>query len=212
MDLSRLSNNRVRTIVIIAGVIVSIIVVILYFSSGSETKKETVKPTTTTTTLPEKNAQACEFLTEQVLAAGNIVPDVEPKTTDNRKRCTFEDIGGEVNYITLYVDNVAQCDTLFADATSKVAVPEVSPSAIYTDKTDPTIIVSLGERCFFLQGSKALVSKAQLTAIAKAVTELFVAVDSSTTTTTIATLVLPEATVGTPGVNTAPSTTVPPSS
>lgn len=199
----------------VVGIVVGILLTFLIFMgycAGDDEKQQTVSTTTTTTTLPPKDAQACEYLTAQALLAGGIIADVDPKTTDDRKRCTFEDIGGEVNYITLYVDVVSQCDTLFANALDKEALPEVSPGAIYSEEMDPTVIVSQGTRCFFVQGAKTIVTKESLTNIAKEVTNLFAAVDSSTTTTTQATVILPETSLSPiPGQNTAATTTTIPS-
>ncbi len=199
-----------RVIVIVAASVLTVILLAGYFFSGDDPKPKADAPPTTTTTLPEKNAQACEFLTKDALKAGGIVPDVDAVTSPDKKRCTYEDIGGEVGYITLYIDTPAQCDTLIAAAKHKVALPEVSPNAIFYDELDPTIIVSQTDRCFWLQGAKTFITKEQLVAIAKYVTNLFVQVDASTTTTTQATVVLPEATVSTlPGQNTAAPTTAP---
>lgn len=179
-----------------------------FFSTGDSDPKPAIKTPTTTTTLPPKNARACEYLTDTSLLAGGIISDVEPKTTENRKRCTYEDIGGEVNYITLYVDAASQCEVLIENANGKEAVLEVGKNAIYTHELDPTVIVAQASRCFFVQGSKTLVSKKQILAIAKSITELLVAVDASTTTTTQTTIVLPEATISTlPGQNTTVITT-----
>lgn len=205
--LSQTVKNR-RLVVIAAAAIVTVIALFGYFFSNGDSKPKVIVTTTTTTTLPPKNARACEYLTASSLLAGGIIPDVAPKTTENRKRCTYEDIGGEVNYITLYVDAAGQCDVLISDAKEKEEVPEVGKNAIYTEVLDPTVIVPQESRCFFVQGSKTLVSKKAVLAIAKSVTELLVAVDSSTTTTTQTTIVLPEATVSTlPGQNTAVITT-----
>lgn len=195
-----------RAIVIVAASVLTVILLAGFFFSGGDSKPKAVEAPTTTTTLPKKNAQACEFLTKEALQAGGIIPDVDAKTSDDKKRCTYEDIGGEVGYITLYVDTPAQCDTLIAAATNKIALPEVSPSAVYYDELDPTIIVSQADRCFWVQGAKTLIGKAALTAIAKYVNDLFVQVDTSTTTTTQTTVVLPEAPTTLPGQNTAPST------
>lgn len=207
--ISELLKNK-RIVVIAGACLITIVLIAGYFLSGDDPKPKTVTTTTTTTTLPAKNAQACEFLTTTALLAGGIIPDVDPKTTDDKKRCTYEDIGGEVNYITLYVDDVSQCPTLIAAVKDPIKLPEVSPTAIFSDEMDPTIYVSQGTRCFFVQGSKTIIDKQSLTAIAKSVTDLFVAVDSTTTTTTQATVVLPEVSITTlPGQNTAPTTTVP---
>ena len=197
-----------RIVVFIVLTLITVVGLVGFFSSGGDDKPDKpTRTTTTTTTLPEKNAQACEFLTPAALLAGGIIPDVDAKTSDDKKRCTYEDIGGEVNYVTLYVDAAEQCEILLSSTKKKSALPEVSAQAVYSDETDPTIIVTQGTRCFFVQGAKTLVTKTTLTAMAKAITDLFVAVDASTTTTTQTTVVLPEAVTTLPGVNTAPSTT-----
>jgi len=202
-----IKNQRI-VIIAIATVITIIVLLVFFGSSGDEeAKPEPVR--TTTTTLPEKNAQACEFLTPQALLAGGLIADVDPKISADKRRCTYEDIGGEVNYITLYIDEAKQCDTLVAAAKNTSILPQVAKGAVYTEELDPTIFVKQDSRCFFVQGSKTLIDKDALIAITIAITDLFVAVDSSTTTTTPTTIVLPEATPTTlPGQNTAPSTTV----
>lgn len=209
--LSQKVLNR-RIVMVSAAVFISLILTVGFFASiNDDEPKKTVSTTTTTTTLPPKNAQACEYLTDDSLAAGGIVPDVEPKTSADRKRCTYEDIGDQVNYITLYVDVASQCEVLISSAKERSSLTEVGPAAFYTEVLDPTIIVSQDARCYFVQGSKTLVTKANLVAIAKSITELFVAVDSSTTTTTQTTVVLPEVSGTTlPGQNTAPQTSISP--
>jgi hypothetical protein len=145
------------------------------------------------------------------LLAGGIIPDVEPKTTDNKKRCTYEGIGGDVNYITLYVDAFENCEILINDAKDAKKVEEINPNAIITAETDPTIIVPQGERCFFLQASRTLIEDDKLILIAVEISRLFKAVDSTTTTTTSTTVVLPEVGKPTlPGQNTVPTTIAPP--
>ena len=200
-----------RIIVIGVASLISLVLIVSYFGSKEETSKKIAVSTTTTTTLPPKNAQACEYLTSNSLLAGGIISDVDAKTSDGKKRCTYEDIGGQVNYLTLYVDVASQCEVLISSAKERIALPEVGPTAVYTEVLDPTIIVSQASRCYFVQGSKTLVSKENLIAIAKSITELFTAVDSSTTTTTQTTIVLPEVSGTTlPGQNTAaPTTTAP---
>ncbi len=200
-----IANKRLVAYVVAA--IISIILVVIVFASGGEDNKQEVKSTTTTTTLPPKDAQACEYLTEEALAAGGIVPDVEPKRSNDLKRCTFEDIGGSVNYITLYVDVRERCQIWLDDAQESEPLKTVAPLAVYVEELDPTIIVPLGDRCFFLQGSKTIINKSSLTDIAVYIADLFTAIDATTTTTTTTTIVLPEDTTVIPGVNRA--TTVP---
>jgi hypothetical protein len=203
-----LKNTRV---LIIGGlIIVTLFALAGYFSRDGD-KKETKKPVvTTTTSLPKKDAQACEFLTKENLALGGIVPDVDAKTSDGHKRCTYEDIGHQINYITLYVDAVSQCDILLQATPDAKPLPGVADAAYYSDASDPTIIVAQGTRCFFIQGAKTLVTKESLSKIATGVVQLFIAVDSSTTTTTQSTVVLPESSVTLPGQNVATTTTTAP--
>lgn len=189
-------------------VVISLILLALFIVSNGDEKKPEVRRTTTTTTLPPKDAQACEYLTPETLLAGGIIPDVEPKASDDKKRCEFRDIGGSVNYITLYVDERKICPIWLEDVKSKKPVPEINDEAFFFDDIDPTIVVPQDSRCFFVQGSKTLVTRETLTAIAKSISDLLIAVDTSTTTTTQTTVVLPEDTSVIPGVNTAaPSTT-----
>jgi len=200
-----------RIVLVVISVIISIVVLFAFFGSSSSDEVKPSPTRTTTTTLPKKNAQACEFLMPQALLAGGIIADVEPIRSKDLRRCTYEDIGGEVNYLTLYIDEAKQCDTLVQAAKDTSLLPEVSKGAVYTEELDPTIFVKQDARCFFVQGSKTLVDKDSLIAITIAITDLFIAVDSSTTTTTPATVVLPEEAPSTllPGQNTAPTTMAP---
>ncbi|MFN8016123.1 MAG: hypothetical protein U0R17_05920 [Acidimicrobiia bacterium] len=203
MFLKQLTKKQI--VIFVAAFLAAVLVLIIVFSSDDDNKPSKPLVITTTTTLPAKNAQACEFLTDTALLAGGIVADVEPKITKDKKRCTYSNIGKEINYITLYVDSPAQCAVLFDSQKNKVAIPDVAKNAIYSDETDPTIIVSQTDRCFFVQGSKTIVDKTSLSAIAKTIVDLFVAVDSSTTTTTPTTAVGPPSSTQLPGQNTATS-------
>jgi hypothetical protein len=202
-----LQIGRTRLIVIGIAVLVSLAVIAGYLSAGDDEKKAAPTSTTTTTTLPPKDAQACEYLTLEALLVGGIVPDVEPRRSDDLKRCEYRDIGGEVNYITLYVDDRDTCAIWLSDAQNKEGIPEISSLAVFVEDIDPTVIVPQGDRCFFLQGSKTLITKVNLIKIAKEISLLLKAVDTSTTTTVPLTVVLPETSIVLPGQNTAPTTT-----
>lgn len=195
-----------RRLLLIAGAaIVSVVVLFLAFWPSSESNQTKRVVSTTTTTLPPIDAQACEYLTEEALLAGGIIADVEPKSENNLRRCTFLDIGGSINYITLFVDNRKICEVLIEDFTESEPLKIVAPEAIYSEEPDPTIIVPQGDRCFFLQGSNTIVTKVTLTEIAKNIAELFLDIDATTTTVPPETVVVPEDTSVVPGVNRAPS-------
>lgn len=200
--------RRRQLFTLVALAVITFIALGIYFASGDDSPKDSAtRATTTTTTLPPKDSQACEFLTLENLATGGIIPDVNGVSSDRLKRCTYKDIGGNINFITLYLDVAAQCPTIINGQRTKSPLPEVSASAIYSDDIDPTIIVTSGTRCFFVQGSKTLINKTQLTDIAKAVTALLVAVDTSTTTAPPPTGVTSTPNATLPGSNTTVVTT-----
>jgi len=195
--------EKKRILIIAGAVLISVLLLFSLFSGDDPPKKKSTPRSTTTTTLPDKQAPACEFLTEEALMAGGIIPDVDPKTSDDKRRCTYQDIGGNVNYITLYVDTLDKCDVLIQGLNDPKEANDVAEGAKFFDETDPTIVVPQGNRCFFVQGSKTILNRTSLTQIAIAVADLFKAVDSSTTTTTSSTVVLPETQLTLPGQNTA---------
>ena len=200
-------EGKKKQIAIIATVIILLIILIgILFGTDSNTNKETVnksKTTSTSTTLPPANSQACEFFKKGILAAALIVPDVNAVPSKDLKRCTYSGLNGGINYLTLFLGKSAQCDILKDDAKDPRNIPKISPGAFYFEVIDPTIIVKMPDRCFFVQGSKTLVNETKLTDMAIAIYGLFKSVDSTTITTTIP--LDPNATTSTvllPGQNT----------
>ena len=142
------------------------------------------------------------------------MPDKTAVASKDLMRCTYSDISSGINYLTLFLGKTAQCDVLKESAVNPKNVAEISPDAYYFEVIDPTIIVKMKDRCYFIQGSKTLIEEAGLRLMAKAVFALFTSVDATTTTTTTI-AIDPNATTTTvllPGQNTTvvtePTTTV----
>lgn len=196
-----------RLLFTLAGLLTIIIVIVVLFgdSSDSNTDKKTLKTKiTTTTTLPPVNSQACEFFKAEILATAGIVPDKTPTASKDLYRCTYNDISGGINYLTLFLGKATQCDVLKDNAVDPKNISDISPDAYYFEVIDPTIIVKMQDRCYFIQGSKTLIDEGGLELMAKAVFELFTSVDA-TTTTTSAPIIDPNASSTTallPGQNT----------
>jgi len=183
----RLDAKAKKIALIIASVILVTIIIGLLFGNDSNDGKPKVNKirVTTTTTLPPANSQACLFFEREILLAGGIVPDDKPKASKDLKRCTYNDLSDGINYLTLFLGKTTQCDVLKADATDPEKITSLGKEAYYFEVIDPTIIVKMQERCYFIQGSKTLIDKTQLVNMANAVYELFRSVDSTTTTTTV---------------------------
>lgn len=201
-----LTDKAKRIAIIITSIIVVIVLIGIFFGdddSSKDSKVDKAKITTTTTTLPAANSQACEFFTKEILAAGPIVSDKPAVASKDLKRCNYSDINGGINYLTLFLGKPAQCDVLKNDAKDPKNISSINPDAYYFEVLDPTIIIKMKDRCFFIQGSQTLVDETVLKNIAKAVYDLFTSVDATTTTTTIP--IDPNATTTTvvlPGQNT----------
>jgi hypothetical protein len=207
-------NEKSKKISIVATVVIVLIVLIgLFFGNDEDSKDVKIDKNTTssTTTLPAANSQACEFFTKEILATGSIISNKPAVASEDLKRCTYEDINEGINYLTLFLGKPAQCDVLKNDAVDPKSISSISPDAYFFEVIDPTIIVKMKDRCFFIQGSKTLIDEVSLTNIATAIFSLFTSVDSTTTTTTIP--IDPNSTTTTnviPGQNTVviPSTVV----
>ena len=203
----QLNAKTKRLLLTIAALLTLIVVIVVLFGDDSDSKKDnstSTKASTTTTTLPPANSQACEFFKPEILAAAAIVPDKTAVASKDLMRCTYSDISSGINYLTLFLGKTAQCDVLKGSAINPKNVAEISPDAYYFEVIDPTIIVKMKDRCYFIQGSKTLIEEAGLKLMAKAVFALFTSVDATTTTTTV--VVDPNATTTTtvllPGQNT----------
>ena len=183
----RLDAKAKKIALIIASVILVTIIIGLIFGNNSKSEKPNANRirVTTTTTLPPANSQACLFFEREILLAGGIVPDDKPKASKDLKRCTYIDLSDGINYLTLFLGKPSQCDVLKADATDPEEISFLGKNAYYFEVIDPTIIVKMQERCYFIQGSKTLIDKTQLTNMAHAVYALFKSVDATTTTTTV---------------------------
>lgn len=207
-----LDDKKKRIALIATAVLVVIVLIGILFDSDPDKttpKVDNSKTTsTTTTTLPPANSQACEFFTTEILASSGIITDKPAVSTENTKRCTYSDISGGINYLTLFLGKSVQCDVLKNEAKNPKNIVDISPGAFYFENIDPTIIVKMADRCFFVQGSKTLIDEVGLTNMAKSVFALFTAADATTTTTTL--LVDPNVTTSTillPGQNTVVLTT-----
>lgn len=202
----QLNAKTKRLLLSLAALLTLIIVIVVLFGDGDDSKDNKsaeTKITTTTTTLPPANSQACEFFKPEILATAAIVPDKTAVPSKDLMRCTYNDISGGINYLTLFLGKTTQCDVLKEGAVNPKNVSEISPDAYYFEVIDPTIIVKMKDRCYFIQGSKTLIEEAGLKLMAMAVFDLFTSVDATTTTTTI--VVDPNVTTTTillPGQNT----------